>query len=236
MKTLKVISALMCYPQSELVAALPELKAVLVAEGVLPGRSREALEDLIDALGSEDLYALQERYVNLFDRGRALSLHIFEHVHGESRDRGQAMVDLIELYKRHGFELAARELPDYVPLFLEFLAERPLDEVRELLGEAMPVLALLGARLAERGSPYAVLFEALTAIGGHPDNHAEIREQARTEGPDQTLVNMDKIWEEEQVTFLANQQGGCGGGTGVQAQPVRWVGRGASASQTHSTL
>lgn len=167
---------------------------------------------------------LQESYIGLFDRGRALSLHLFEHLHGQSRDRGQAMVDLLETYRRHGFELSARELPDYLPLFLEYLAERPADEALSLLADAMPVIALIGARLAERGSDYHVVFDALAALVGEPASIAEIRRQAATEGPDETVVNMDQIWEEEAVTFLANQ-GGCGINRPIPdaVQPVQWV-------------
>jgi hypothetical protein len=79
-------------------------------------------------------------YVRLFDRGRALSLHLFEHIHGESRDRGQAMVNLLEVYRQHGFELSARELPDYMPLFLEYLAQRPQEEALDMLADTLHVM------------------------------------------------------------------------------------------------
>ncbi len=209
MKTLKVLSALLCYPQPDMQAALGEVVAVLEQEHRLPERHHQALSALIQQMATTDLMTLQERYIRLFDRGRALSLHLFEHVHGESRDRGQAMVDLLDVYRQHGFELQARELPDYLPLFLEYLAQRPDAEALELLTDAAPVMALIGARLAERGSDYHAVFEALSALAGEPANMAEIRRRVAEEGPDQTVVNMDKIWEEETVTFLANQEG-CG--------------------------
>jgi nitrate reductase molybdenum cofactor assembly chaperone len=126
MKTLKVLSALLCYPQADMQAALDEMIEVLDQENVLPQREHRALLTLIDQIRRTDLIELQERYVRLFDRGRALSLHLFEHIHGQSRDRGQAMVNLLDVYRRHGFELDARELPDYIPLFLEYLAQRPM--------------------------------------------------------------------------------------------------------------
>ena len=220
MKTLKVISRLLCYPRVDLLGALDELVAVVEEERLLPSSLRRRIGALIAELRITDVYVLQEDYVNLFDRGRAVSLHLFEHVHGESRDRGQAMVDLVDLYRRHGFELSARELPDYLPLFLEFLSERPQAEARELLGDAAPVLALIGERLALRGSRYAALFDALLAFAGAPENLDEIRSQAAAEGPDETVVNMDKYWEEEAVTFLA--PGGCGSGQATE-QPIHWV-------------
>lgn len=225
--TLKVVSALLCYPQPDLIAALPELASLVRGDRDLPLVERGRLVDFIDELREADPWDLQERYVALFDRGRKLSLHLFEHIHGESRDRGQAMVDLLDVYRRGGYELAAKELPDYLPLFLEFLSTRPADEARGLLDDASHVIALLGARLAERQSPYAVVFDALLALVDAPAGLGDIRAQAAAEGPDRTITEMDKIWEEEQVTFLANQSpdGGCGanGATRVPAQPVAFV-------------
>jgi nitrate reductase molybdenum cofactor assembly chaperone NarJ/NarW len=123
--TLKVLSALLTYPTAELLAAVPEMRAALDAEGRLPRRNRDRLDRLLEDLAIHDLYDLQERYVLLFDRTRSLSLHLFEHVHGESRDRGQAMVDLKSLYERHGLFMDSSELPDHLPLFLEFLSQIP---------------------------------------------------------------------------------------------------------------
>jgi nitrate reductase delta subunit len=217
----KILSALLSYPSAELRDALPDLRGALAGAGKLPRTRRRELERLMDILAGDDLYTVQERYVALFDRGRALSLHLFEHVHGESRDRGQAMVDLTEVYRHHGLELAARELPDYVPLFLEFLSQIPAKDARELLAEAMPILTLLGARLAQRDSAYSAIFDALEALAGKPANAAAIRRQAADEGPDQTLAKMDQIWEEEAVTFLGSP-GACQTGSAAE-QPVRWV-------------
>lgn len=232
MKTLKVLSALLCYPQPEWQTALGEMAEALEQEKLLPKDARRALRALINRLERTDLMELQERYVAIFDRGRALSLHLFEHVHGQSRDRGQAMVDLLEIYRRHGFEMNARELPDYIPLFLEYLAQRPGGEALDMLAETLHVMALLGARLAERGSDYHVVFDALAALVGEPADIEDIRRQAATEGPDETLVNMDQIWEEEAVTFLANQEGCSASHLGSrESQPVRWVPRPASVQQ-----
>ncbi len=225
MMTLKILSALLSYPSAELRQALAELRVALSEENALPRARRKALEKLMNELKDSDLYAAQERYVALFDRGRALSLHLFEHVHGESRDRGQAMVDLVDLYRRHGFELAARELPDYLPLLLEFLAHVPAREAKALLAEAMPILTLIGARLSQRQSPYAAVFDALEAITGKAANAAAIRRQAADEGPDQTVVQMDRIWEEEAVTFLGSPGGGCGSRAAAPTQPVQWMPR-----------
>ena len=124
-KTFKVLSALLSYPDEALQKAAPELANVLNEERLLPSESRPALEALIEEVARADVYDLQERYVELFDRTRSLSLHLFEHVHGESRDRGQAMIDLKNLYEQHGLSFSTSELPDYLPAFLEFLSTRP---------------------------------------------------------------------------------------------------------------
>ena len=205
MQTYQAISLLMAYPEAATHAALPELAEAIRAEGLLPPAQEAELIGFISELAKTDLMDLQADYVALFDRGRAVSLHLFEHVHGESRDRGQAMVDLIELYAAQGLALDAHELPDYLPLFLEFLAQLPADQARAQLAECTHIVALLGARLAERGSAYHVLFDALEALAGGAADLDAIRDQVANEGPDQTIERMDEIWEEEQVTFLGNQ-------------------------------
>lgn len=202
MLILKVLSLLLSYPETETLSALDEMAAVIEQDERLPKELKDGLSALIEAYRCEDLLDLQEGYVALFDRGRYLSLHLFEHVHGESRDRGQAMVNLLQLYESHGFEMNAPELPDYIPLFLEFLSQQEPSEAIGLLKDAMPVLSLLGARLHERGSEYRAVFAALENIAGEPEEISEIRRQASAETPDETLLNMDEIWEEEAVSFM----------------------------------
>lgn len=217
--TLRIVSRLMSYPSADLQAAVPKMCETLQSDTLLGKPQREAVQALARDLGQRPLTEIQEDYVRLFDRGRALSLHLFEHVHGESRDRGQAMVDLLELYRRGGLELDARELPDYLPLMLEFLSTRPAEEATELLGDAMAIVILLGARLRQRESDYAVLFESLEAAFGSLEEADQLRETAAQEGPDETIEKMDAIWEEEQVVFMGNQDpaGGCSD-TGTAAQ------------------
>jgi nitrate reductase delta subunit len=210
--TLRVLARLMAYPEQPLLDEVPRMIEVLRGESWFAGELAGRLEAFMRRLESRPVTELQEQYVALFDRGRALSLHLFEHVHGESRDRGQAMVDLLELYRAGGLELDARELPDYLPLMLEYLSTRPRREADELLGDAMAVIVLIGARLAERRSDYAVLFEALEAAVGRPAGAAALRRRAATEGPDPTIEKMDEIWQEEQVRFMGDKDpsGSCG--------------------------
>ena len=202
MFTLKVLSLLLSYPEAEMLEGLDEMAEVIEQENLLPDANKKQVLALIDSYRGADLLDSQEHYVALFDRGRFLSLHIFEHVHGESRDRGQAMVNLLQMYEAHGFEMSTHELPDYIPLFLEFLSQQEQQEAAQLLCDAMPVLSLLGARLTERGSHFGVIFDALAGFAGEPEALMEIRLQAATEGEDETLVNMDEIWEEEAVSFM----------------------------------
>lgn len=208
MKTLKALSAILSYPSGALAAAIPEIRSVLRQEGFV---DLQALEPLLAALAEEDVYALQERYVQLFDRTRSLSLHLFEHVHGESRDRGQAMVDLKEVYEAAGFHIDGSELPDFVPLFLEYCSLLPQDEARALLAEPAHVLTVLGERLAKRESHYALIFEALVALAAAkpaPEVFEAILPESEQDPDD--LAALDASWEEAEVRFGPEAGADCG--------------------------
>jgi nitrate reductase delta subunit len=185
-KALRAMAALLSYPDEALIAALPEIKAFVPKEVLA----------LTDELASRDLYALQEQYVALFDRSRALSLHLFEHVHGESRERGQAMVELAQMYRLHGMSVAGHELPDYLPAFLEFASL--VDEARQLLKEVAHILRALGDRLAERGSPYCTVFAALLAAAGEKGLTKRLVAPVRAA---EDLLALEKNWMDPEVTF-----------------------------------
>ena len=211
MKTLKVLSALLCYPTADLIAAADELKEVVSTEGVLSKRNAQGMRDLIDDLARSDLFEAQERYILLFDRTRSLSLHLFEHVHGESRDRGQAMVDLIKVYEDGGFRPTASELPDFLPLFLEYAATRAPREAIELIGQPGHVLAALRERLAKRQSPYVAIFEALVALSkAKLDEAALAALRAEPDLEPDDLEALDAAWEEEEVRFGPGAADACG--------------------------
>jgi len=202
MKTLKVLSALMGYPTAELQAANAELKSIIRSEGVLPPSHAKAVIALADDIAAHELLDAEERYVLLFDRTRSLSLHLFEHVHGESRDRGQAMVELIRIYEEAGFATTARELPDYLPMFLEFASTRDPAEALALLGQPGPVLVVLKERLERRGSPYAAVPAALVALAKVRLDEAQLaalRAEADPEPDD--FEALDAAWEDEEVKF-----------------------------------
>jgi nitrate reductase molybdenum cofactor assembly chaperone NarJ/NarW len=202
MKTLKVLSVLLTYPMPELLAAADELKAVLRREGVLKKQALADVLSLVDALGEGDLFDAQERYILLFDRTRSLSLHLFEHVHGESRDRGQAMVDLIKVYEDGGFTPTASELPDFLPLFLEYASIQSPEVALELIGQPGHVFAALAERLAKRSSPYRAVFAALVALSKATLDEtalATLRDEPDPEPDD--LEALDAAWAEEEVRF-----------------------------------
>jgi nitrate reductase delta subunit len=206
-RTFKALSALLSYPGPELKAAASELRAAIASETMVRGEPLRRLGRLIEALATDDLYELQERYVDLFDRSRALSLHLFEHVHGESRDRGQAMIDLQNLYEDGGLAIGGGELPDYLPLFLEFLSTQQPAKARELLGQASHIIAALESRLEKRGSPYAAVFTALTRIA--PQAGATIADDTAGDVDPADLTELDAVWEDEPVTFGPESAPGC---------------------------
>ena len=156
----QILSRLLLYPEPELIAHLPQLDAALAA---VP-EQHALLRPLLAHLESSSLIDLQQQYVATFDRNPSHSLHLFEHIHGESRDRGQAMVDLMEEYKRHGLQMVGDDLPDFVPLFLEFLAQLDEEVSAPLLGDAVHVLAHIGRKLTANGSPYAPVFTVLERL------------------------------------------------------------------------
>jgi nitrate reductase delta subunit len=200
--TYRALALLLSYPTEATRALLPATAEVLADDGRIPAAIRRATARLAEEIATADLYQAQERYVWLFDRTRSLSLNLYEHVHGESRDRGQAMVALLELYRSKGLELSANELPDHLPVFLEFLSTLPEAEAASLLGEAAHVLHAIGERLHKRQSPYRAVFGALAALSADPaDSEAVAALLAEPDDNPDDLEAMDRLWAETAVTF-----------------------------------
>ncbi|WP_293951396.1 nitrate reductase molybdenum cofactor assembly chaperone [Sneathiella sp.] len=197
MKSFKVLGLLLSYPTAELQQEMAALVAVIRRENILPAKLEKRLVAFMERLASRNLLKAQEDYVSLFDRGRGNSLYLFEHIHGESRDRGQAMVDLIEHYKEKGLALNAKELPDYLPLFLEFLSICAPREAQETLGEVVHIIAAIGAKLDKRGSAYSIVFEALARMTDARIDEEFVRQALVEEAArDDSLEALDKEWDE----------------------------------------
>ena len=164
--TLRALGALLAYPDAPLRGHLSELRELLRAQGTLSPSRMAEIEALIASIAHADPLDAEADYVELFDRGRRTSLHLFEHVYGDSRERGQAMVDLAQTYEKAGLFLAEGELPDYLPAVLEFASTQPLREARAFLGEFAHLLNAIFAALCERASPYASVVGALIELAG----------------------------------------------------------------------
>ena len=247
LKILKVLSLLIDYPSNELFLGdtLADCTEIVARSTIISPEVRAQIIGLIEDLIDTGSLEAQARYDGLFERGRSLSLWLFEHVHGESRDRGQAMVDLMGQYEEAGFAISVKELPDYLPLYLEFLAYQAtvIDDdiqIRMDIADVSHIIALLAARLEHRGSMYKGCFNALLQIAGKPlDMVEEYQEKISKEKPDDTFEALDKEWEEEVVTFLdAQQEERCSSQTSTQSlaakagvranpnavdAPVHWV-------------
>jgi nitrate reductase delta subunit len=204
----KALALLLTYPTADLQAAAPVALAAVAEEGLISAAIQRSLARLVADLADGDLYDLQERYTDLFDRTRSLSLNLFEHVHGESRDRGEAMVTLLELYRANGLELSANELPDYLPVFLEYLSTRPKEEAASLIGEASHVLEAMAERLKQRNSPYRAVFAAMAELAGERADPAALAAllSEPAEDPDD-LEAIDNAWAETAVTFGPSEVG-----------------------------
>lgn len=266
MKLLKVISLLLDYPSHELFVddTLEQCKTIVMGSRLISPDVRAEIASLIDELLQLGEMEAGARYDSLFERGRSLSLWLFEHVHGESRDRGQAMVDLMAQYEQAGFDIDAKELPDYLPMYLEFLAYQGANsddenyaQIRQDIADVSHILAVLAGRLTDKNSGYVSVFKALLQIAGEPlsvidDELAKIRKA--NVPADDTTEAIDHAWEEEMVDFLGAEQENCSSSQtqkriatlqGAQAQrhadvPVHWVDFNSQSSKSaplpsHST-
>ena len=202
MQILKIIALLIEYPDEALWESRDEALALVTQDApiLLPFAQQYLSAPLLDQ---------QASWCEVFERGRATSLLLFEHVHAESRDRGQAMVDLMEQYEQHGLQLDSRELPDHLPLYLEYLAQLPKEEALGGLQDIAPILALLSARLHQRESRYAVLFDLLVKLANAAVDSEKVAEKIADEARDDTPQALDAVWEEEQVKFIEDNATAC---------------------------
>lgn len=200
---LKAIAALLHYPDEEIRANADEIADVLVTRPEFPAGDQEAIERFVQRLKTADLLHQQAGYVETFDRSKKVSLYLFEHVHGESRERGPAMVELRMAYREKGLEIAASELPDYLPMFLEFCAQLPDAEARDWLEDISHILQRIHVRLHQRESRHALPVRLLLHLVDADPWPAELIEASAGEKRDDTREAIDSVWCEAPVTFEA---------------------------------
>lgn len=199
MKTFQILGLLLTYPEGTVYEASDEIMQILFAEKILPQKHIKNIENFFISQKEMNILDAQEVYVATFDRGRAHALHLFEHIHGESRDRGQAMVNLADAYAEKGLYIDDNnELPDYLPLFLEYLSRCEAEEATQMLGETVDVIAVIGRKLKKRKSPYNVVFAALEALSSIKiDDHKVTKAMEIEDANPDDLQALDKDWEEK---------------------------------------
>jgi len=208
--SLRALALLLGYPNAALRDQLPALMDALDQEGAVPTERRAELRSLAAELSRGDPLEVEAQYVETFDRGRATSLHLFEHVHGDSRDRGPAMVDLAQTYDQAGLQLSPDELPDHLCVVLEFASTQPPAVARDFLGEMAHILTSIFSALLKRNSPYAAAVAAVLELSGQ-------RVQAVSFAADEPL---DESWAEPQAFDGCSTKGQARPG---EAQPIHIV-------------
>ena len=188
-RSLRVLARLLGYPDAELRGNLAALREALHGERALPPQRLAELNALMDFIAQSAPLEAEAGYVELFDRGRATSLHLFEHVHGDSRDRGPAMIDLAQTYEKAGLCIAEGEMPDFLPVVLEFTSTQPPREAREFLAEMAHIFNAIFSALQQRGSAYACVLGALLELAGEKAQPVQIA----AEEP------IDTVWQEPVV-------------------------------------
>ena len=228
-RTLRVLAHLLGYPNEELREHLAELQAALHDENALGSTRLGEIDALIARLIDQPGLSSEAAYVELFDRGRGTSLHLFEHIHGDSRDRGPAMIDLVKTYEAGGLLLDDGELPDFLPVVLQFASTQPSREARLFLGEIAHIVRLIFSALVRRESPYASLAGALLELAGE-------RAEAVSVPEDQ---DVDEAWAEPEVfggCSIDGQASAQGAASAMNAgqsdgtQPLYFIPKAASSS------
>jgi nitrate reductase delta subunit len=220
--TLRALARLLSYPDAEVRESVPDLLKVLASEAALDETRLRGLRKLLGSLIDQDIMEVEQAYVELFDRGRATSLHLFEHVHGDSRDRGPAMIDLVKTYEQGGMRLdpdkVGGELPDYLPIVLEFVSTLPFEQMRDFIGEIAHILNAVHTALIKRRSLYAHVLAAVLEIGQQPIETVAVPEDE----------DLDASWAEPEAFAGCSSKGQQ---SPDQPQPIQIVRRAASTPQ-----
>jgi nitrate reductase delta subunit len=209
MKTLKALAVLLSYPDINVYENIDDLAEILKKESLLSKKTLKELLAFISAYKNKDFLELQERFVATFDRSRAHCLNLFEHIHGESRDRGPAMVDLSEMYAKKNLFVGKKELPDYLPVFLEYLSLCNDNEAIESLGDTIDIIALIGGQLQKNKSPYYIIFSALEELSTTKVNKFKVAEAIQNSLKEpETLEELDELWKEQEA--FGGESSECG--------------------------
>jgi nitrate reductase delta subunit len=184
-----LLSYLLRYPDAELAAAGPELEHEIAQ--LPPGEVRDALERFM-AHWTPDQLALASRYVETFDLRRRAALELTYYAHGDTRERGMALLRLKKLYRAAGFPLASPELPDHLAVMLAFAALAAPGQGHALLSEHRAAIELLRLSLHDSGSPYAHVLDAVAALlpALTVSERAQVARLAR-EGPPEEAVGLE---------------------------------------------
>jgi nitrate reductase delta subunit len=161
----KLLARLVDYPTSEMIEHLPEIGKLVEEDSTITASEKEALGEFVSLMGESELLRLQEDYVNTFDMVPEHDLHLTHHIFGDDRGRGPALVDLSEHYKAAGLDVAVKEIPDFLPLILEYVSTLDDMQARVFLGDAAKVITVLAANLEKAESPYAKLIRIVENRG-----------------------------------------------------------------------
>ena len=216
--SLRALARLIAYPDAQLRSELDALLQVLDDEDAVPAPRRAELRTLAVNLQRQDPLEVEARYVETFDRGRATSLHLFEHVHGDSRDRGPAMIDLVQTYEKAGLYLGPEELPDHLGVVLEFASTQPPALAKAFLGEVAHILNAIFSALLKRESPYAAVIAAVLELAGQKAQAVAIPVEE----------SLDDSWAEPEAFDGCSTRGQNRPG---EAQPIHIVRQKPNASQ-----
>lgn len=219
MGTLRALGLCLSYPNVDVAGAADELMTALLTDRRVATDTKARIQTHFARSAERSQLDLEEHYSATFDGGRMLSLHLFEHVYGDSRKRGDAMVQLGAHYARGGFSVAVSELPDYLPLMLEFASVAPAMG-EPLLREASPVLETLHDSMLERRCSYECFVAALLdVLAANAERRTEegptaavgteatvpvdgsVTDLSVTDMSEMDLESLDRQWEEDPVTF-----------------------------------
>jgi nitrate reductase delta subunit len=220
--SLRVFARLLAYPDATLRDDIPDMRVALQSEKSIIGSRLDEIDLLMSTLQSSNALDVEAAYVELFDRGRATSLHLFEHVHGDSRDRGPAMIDLAQTYEKAGLFLGPNEMPDYLPVVLEFVSTQPPKEARAFLSEMAHIFNAIFNALQQRESAYASVLGALLELAGEKARAVKVA----TDEP------LDTSWEEPVVFDGCSTKGQAKPG---EATPIHFIKNAATQTGVHAS-